>query len=355
LANQEKALALTLDYTRRATEHFRGQGVDLRGYTTPESADDLDAVRAALGYERINLLGFSYGTHLAIATIRRHEDHIANVVLAGIEGPNQTHKLPLNMDIQFRKLARMVADDPAVGRRVPDLTALYERVLERLDREPMAVQIRAPDGSVHSVTVGPWGLPFILRFDIGDASDLPVFPRLLWSIDQGDPSVLAWFVQKRYGIFTGVNLMSMLTDGASGATASRWAVIREQAEHSAFGDVMILPWPYVDTATGVEDLGDEYRAPLVSDVRALLLSGSLDWNTPPFQAEELRWGMRNAVHLSVDNAGHEQVLPQPGIQRAILRFLAGEDVGDVRVSLPPLRFVPLEGTGEVTHPSVEGG
>lgn len=101
------------------------------------------------------------------------------------------------------------------------------------------------------------------------------------------------------------------------------------------------------------DLGAEYRAPLVSDVRALLLSGSLDWNTPPYQAERLRWGLRNATHISVENAGHEQVLPQPAIQRAIVAFLQGEGVSGVRVALPPLRFVPLEGYDpEVTHPSV---
>ena len=117
---------------------------------------------------------------------------------------------------------------------------------------------------------------------------------------------------------------------------------------------MILPWPQADSVSGVEDLGREYRAPLVSDVRTLLLSGSLDWNTPPYQAERLRWGMPNATHISVENAGHEQVLPQPKIQQAIFRFLRGEDVSDVHVSLPPLRFVPLDGfDAEVGHPSVE--
>ncbi len=314
--------------------------------------DDLNDLRVALGYDKMSLMGFSYGTHLALATIRRHEPHIDNVVLAGVENLDETHKLPLNMDVQFRKLSRIVADDPVIGADVPDLVSLYKRVIEKLNREPMEVELRGGDNP-RRVAVGAWGLNFILRFDIGDASDLPVFPRLLHSIVRGDPSVLTWFVRRRAPIFSGVNLMSTLTDGASGASPERWAMIRAQAARSMLGDVMVMPWPEADTAAGVVDLGAEYRAPLVSDVRALLLSGSLDWNTPPYQAERLRWGLRNATHISVENAGHEQVLPQPAIQRAIVAFLQGEDVSGVCVALPPLRFVPLEGYDpEVTHPSV---
>jgi pimeloyl-ACP methyl ester carboxylesterase len=346
--SREAVLTQFLETTRAAVEHFRAQGVDLRGYTSAEAADDLNDLRKALGYDTMTLFGFSYGTHLAQAAIRRHEARIESVVLSGVEGLDETHKLPLNMDVQFEKLARIVADDSVVGPHIPDLLALHDRVIAKLEREPMIVQLRT-----RSVPVGPWGLNFILRFDIGDASDLPVFPRLLYSIDQGDASVLTWFVRRRAIIFSGVNLMSTLTDGASGASPERWVTIRAQAEASRFGDVMVMPWPWADSAAGVVDLGAQYRAPLVSDVRALLLSGSLDWNTPPYQAERLRWGMRNATHIIVQNAGHEQVLPQPEVQRAILRFLEGQDVSDVRVALPPLRFVPLEGYDpKVTHPAV---
>ncbi len=353
LVDRDAAVGFTVRAAGKAAAHFRAEGADLDGYNSREAADDIDALRRALGLERVSLFGFSYGTHLAIATMRRHGPHLADVVLIGVEGPDHNRKLPLTMDTQFRKLGRIVAADPDLGPRIPDLVALLERVYARLEREPMVVELTNPgDGSKLRVPVGKFGLQLILRFDIGDASDLPVFPRLLWSIDQGDPSVLQWFVQKRYGIFTGADLMALATDGASGASPERWATIRAQAERSLFGNVMNLPWPDIDSALGVADLGEEFRAPLVSDVRTLILSGSLDWNTPPFQAEEVRWGLRNATHISVENAGHEQILPQPAIQQAIVRFLKGEDVRDVRVALPTLRFVPLEGTGAVRHPSV---
>ena len=47
-----------------AATYFRSQGVDIQAYNTIESAHDVDDLRKALGAEKLNLVGFSYGTHL---------------------------------------------------------------------------------------------------------------------------------------------------------------------------------------------------------------------------------------------------------------------------------------------------
>jgi pimeloyl-ACP methyl ester carboxylesterase len=59
------------------------QRVDLTGYNTNESADDLEDLRKALGVKKISLWAISYGTHLALATIRRHPQSIHRAILAG--------------------------------------------------------------------------------------------------------------------------------------------------------------------------------------------------------------------------------------------------------------------------------
>jgi hypothetical protein len=105
----------------------------------------------------------------------------------------------------------------------------------------MNVPLAAPNGDTLQVPVGPFGLAFILRVDLGDATDLPVFPRLLWSIDQGDNRLLAWFVRKRAGIATGIHGMGTAMDEASGTSAARRALIAEQAKTSRFGEVGELP------------------------------------------------------------------------------------------------------------------
>ncbi len=334
-----------------AAAHFRSQGTDLRGYTTVESADDIEALRVALGIGKINILGFSYGTHLGLSVIRRHGKHVQGAVLVGVEGPDHSWKLPRTMDTQWARLSLLAAADSGISARIPDLDALLRRVLARLDAAPMMVTIRGARGDSLRIPVGGDGLRYFLRRDIGDASDLPVFPRLLYSIDQGDPTLLQWFTQRRFG--AGSHVMSAVMDAASGVSALRRAQIEAESAASPFRTIANFPYP--DDATGMDapDLGDGYRSPVVSNVRTLFLSGTLDFNTPPFQAEEVRWGFSDSHHIIVGNAGHEQVLTHPAVRAAIVRFLKGEAVHDVTAAWSPLRFVPLTGHDpERTHPSV---
>src|SRR5436309_14490901 len=57
---------------------------DLTKYTTSIAMDDLDDVRAWLGYDRINLFGTSYGTRAALVYMRQHPEHLRTVTLLGV-------------------------------------------------------------------------------------------------------------------------------------------------------------------------------------------------------------------------------------------------------------------------------
>ncbi len=56
---------------------------DARFYTSTVAADDIDDVRAALGYDRIDLYGTSYGGTLIQYYLRQHGDHVRAAVLDG--------------------------------------------------------------------------------------------------------------------------------------------------------------------------------------------------------------------------------------------------------------------------------
>jgi pimeloyl-ACP methyl ester carboxylesterase len=353
-AHEDSALRHIETMNRRARGVFRERGVDLAGYTTPESARDLDALRLALGYPKISLVGFSYGTHLGTAYIRYFGERVESAVLLGTEGPEQTYKLPWTMDVQFRKLALLAAADSGLAGKVPDLVALYDRVVERLRREPVIIPVAHPRLGTLPLRVGAFGLNYVLRVDLGDASDLVVVPRLLWSLDQGDTTVLAWFVRKRAGSGIGVHGMNQAMDVASGLSPARAALIAEQAKTSRFADVINFPHPKATDSWELPELPEEFRGPLVSAARVLFVSGEYDMNTPPFQAEELRWGLPHSTHLIVDHAGHEQTWFQnDSAIPVIVDFLKGMDVGERRITYPPLRFVPLEGSDpRVSHPAV---
>jgi pimeloyl-ACP methyl ester carboxylesterase len=71
-----------LDDVRKCRQELELKA-NLKLYTTPIAMDDLDEVRAALGYERVNLFGASYGTRARIVYLKRHPTHVRTVTLTG--------------------------------------------------------------------------------------------------------------------------------------------------------------------------------------------------------------------------------------------------------------------------------
>ncbi len=337
--------------SQEALKVLNDRDVDLQGYTTIENAHDIDALRQALAYDKISLFGFSYGTHLGQTYMKYHQEHVKKAVLIGTEGFNDTFKLPLAMDIQLHKIALFSNNDVTINKEIPDLVGLYKKVIKKIKTKPIELEIKsALTGAPIKVLVGPYGLNIILRIDIGDASDIPVLPRLLYSIDQGDYSLLQWFLQKRHQRVYGIHGMSITMDAASGVSPSRLARIKAENKKSFFTNVIN---PSTSENWPTPDLGEAFRAPLVTDIPTLFLSGTLDFNTPPYQAEQVRWGFSNSHHIIVKNAGHEQVVYHPKAQKTILSFLKGENIDEVTMSYPPIQFIPVIGTSEdLWHPSL---
>lgn len=353
--DEKTATEHILEIASKAREHHRAQGIDLSGYTTTESAADIEDLRRALGLARVSLMGHSYGTHLGLEVIRRFGEHIDRFVSIGTAGTGDMHKLPSELDESLRRVSAVVAADERIGEDMPDFYGLFERLLDELEREPMQVTVIDPrDKREVTVAVGRFGLQMILVMDLGDTADLPVLPRLLHSIDRGDPTLLRWFVQKRYSQFSVFPTVFFAMRGASGATARRWERIAKEASVSPFGMVRMTFSPGIDRALQTPDLGDAFRAPVESEVPALFISGTLDANTPPHQAERVRAGFPHSAHLVVTNAGHEDLLFNPEVEDRILRFLGGEAPDATRIEAPELRFALLQGPDpEVSHPALQ--
>ena len=328
---------------RACVAEWTGKGVDVAGFTVAESAADLEDLRKALGVPKLSLLGHSYGTYLALAAIRAYGKHIERAALIGTAGPNHMRKLPFMLDAQLAKLSLLAKDDPSIGGEVPDMTALLRRVLAKLEREPMPVTITDRQRKEKlTLRIGADALRRILFLDIGDGNDFTFFPALLFTIDRGDPSILAWFVEKRHNQAGGPDLMVFGMRCSAGATAGRDREIALQAQTAILGNVMNAPYPDVCAALPSIDAGDAFRGPIYSDLPVLFISGTLDGNTPPYQAEEVRWGMPNAMHLIVANAGHEDLEPSPDVQSVIADYFAGKDVSSRHVALPKPDFRSVE-------------
>jgi hypothetical protein len=264
-------------------------------------------------------------------------------VLVGTEGPRDWGSLPSTIQAQLEKLSLLASKDDGVNHAVPDLCALLDRVLRRLEESPMTVEVqdRRTQKPVR-LLLGRWGLEFLLRIDVGDGNDFPLFPALLWTLDQGRADLVAPLLEKRYHQLGGAaSAMAQAVRYAYGPTPAFEAQIAGEQGRCLF-HFMVNYFDLDTRAIWDVPLHDEaFRAPIVSDLPVLLVSGTLDSNAPPYQAELARLGLMQSVHLVVDNAGHEDLLPDEHVRAAIVSFLAGNDVRDLRLALPPVRFVGI--------------
>lgn len=338
---RERMMEALTPEVEACAESWRGRGVELAGYNTAESADDLESLRRALGADRLSLLGFSYGTHLGLAAIRRHGDRIARAVLIGTEGPEHTWKLPSTLDLQFEQLSWLAARDEEGRTATPDLYAAVDTLLRRLDTRPVTLTVEARDGE-RTIQVGGDGMRYLLRRDIGDTNDHPLWPPAIRLTLDGDYRMLARLAERRFRELAGVPLMGLLMDCASGARGERLARIREERSSGLIGPMTDLWYPEICDAVPEAGLGDEFRTRFVSDVPTLFLSGTLDANTPPYQARYVSWGWPRATHLVVERAGHESIMPYEPAQEVIIDFFRGEDVRGRGIESPGLEFRSVE-------------
>lgn len=343
LLNRELILLALKERFRPCAEEWRAKGVDVAAYNTRESADDVEDLRRALGVEKINLWGFSFGTQLGFMIIRRHGERIHRAVFAGVEGPDDTRKLPSNIDSHFRDVARLVKADPHWSKLIPDFVGLVRSAHEKLEREPVVVEIlNRRTKERNKVRVGSFALKIIVGIDAGDAEDIATFPALFYSISKGDYALLAQRVQTLQDRITAPIPWAMIfpTDCASGATRARDRRIAREAPRSLLGDAINFPWPDVCELWGSPDLGDALRAPVKSRTPALFISGTLDARTPVSNSREMLKGFPAGTLFVVENAGHEDVFSPPAVVEAISDFIKGRPLKATKATHTPLKFAP---------------
>jgi pimeloyl-ACP methyl ester carboxylesterase len=339
-----KIIEVSNQIARAGSDTFKKRHIDISGYNTIQNADDLNDLRVLLGAPKLNLLAISYGTHLALAAARKYPNFIDNMVLIGTSGLNDMHHLPFSYDRQLRAISDLAAQDTAINKQVPDMVALLKKILGNLDEHPIHIEINDKKANKKiSLPVGKFGLQMILRLDVGDSYDFVYFPAMLYEMDHGNYELLQEYVEKRYNQFnseysSGIGVMRT----ASGATKERYALIKDQGKTALLGNAMNTPDIYSKNYYGPIDLGDEFRKSFESKIRTLFVSGTMDSNTPPSNAEQVKKKFTNATHILVHYAGHEDMLPDDNVQQAIVKFFQRHEIALTDILLPKPEFEPIK-------------
>lgn len=318
--------------SRQAAAEFTARGIDLAAYNTVESADDIEAVRRELGYTKIVLWGRSYGTHLALTVLKRYPDTIERVVLVSPLGPDQMWKTPLQVDAVLQRLAERAG--------TPALLADMRQVIARVEQEPVKVTVAHPaTGQPVVVALSGFDLQWLTAQALADPRHLAKVPAAYREMKAGDfkrMATLALILRSTLGVESGMKQMMKIS---SGATAARRARIARETPQAVLGDAMNFPGMYVDAAWPAADLGDSFRAPVRSEVAALILVGDLDARTPVENGREIAASLPNGHLVVIENAAHEfDVFGSAPVRELLAQFLRGAPVTTQRIVQPPLQF-----------------
>lgn len=331
-----EASAALIDAYQKASSQLSAAGIDLPAYNTNENAEDLDALRIALGIERVRLWAHSYGTHLALAFIRRHEAAVDKVILGGINGPDHRWRLPADADRLFARLNLLLQADPRWAGRIPDLAALVRQVLSRLDEKPVAINVRIASDKTVTVNIGKLDVQVFTALQLGDIDFIRAIPGLFYGMANNNFSTPAAILLALKALEIGP-AMRYTMHCASGVSAERLARIDTEKDTALLGDAVNFPFnnSRVCEAWRAGDLGPDFRAPVRSSVPALFVSATLDGRTSLEDAAEVRSGFPNSYSVVLENGSHGRIFSvSPELTRVMLDFLTDKTVSDQTISLP---------------------
>ena len=310
-----------------ACQQQLAQHTDLRQFTTSVAVADLEAVRQALGYERINLYGSSYGTRVAQHYARRYPQHARALILDGVVPPQQAlgPSTPLDAEQALRQILARCRADARCHAQFGDPLLDYQALREQLLKKPASVTLPDPRS----------GKPLTLQFT--HAAFATALRLASYSADQAALLPLALHLAHKEGNFLPLAsqfLMATTTYGELLAYGMHNSVVcaedvpffgtaldRPALEATFLGTAQVdallricQQWP-----RGTVDA--DLHAPLRSDVPALLLSGTADPVTPARDGALAAQGFRYALHLAVTGQGHGQ-LGMPCMDRVMADFLS---------------------------------
>ena len=318
--DQKARLAAAQQVAQRCLSHWRSLGLDPDAYNTADSAADLRLLQKALKAEALSLWGMSYGTHLALAALKQPGLNIDRLLLMGVEGPDQTLKLPLHADELLARVGQAA--------NMPDLVERLRARLAAVAREPLRLEGPSP------AVVSAFDLQLLVAGMLGRQQTSRMIPAVVGGLEAGDTAFLGPILPRLLGGYATFSLMPLATDVASGASAARLEAVRQQESQSVLGAALNFPFPQVGASLGLQDLGDAFRADPKTERPTQFVSGDLDGRTPVGHVQAIEAGFAQRGHWVVEGAGHDDELwlTSPALKGLIAAFFNGAAPQDRRLS-----------------------
>jgi amidase len=281
------------------------QGIDLSAYNSDENADDVNAIRETLGYDKINYYGLSYGTLLGQYVMRRHPDILESVILDG-NVPAEITQYSQVVDIQksFKRVFAACAADAACNAAYPDLENVFNSVIADLKANPAPIEITQSDGTTATLKVDH--LAAMGGLFIGIYGGGRKVPAEIYALKDRDYATLVKLAP---------------SPGGSTAKLMHFTVNCADDPNTSMDQFKLdtIPEPYRDFVNDdgatevlacqvlkVPQLSDVSDELVKSDLPVLLLNGGLDPATDAEYGRVIAAGLPNSQYVLFPANGHGQ-------------------------------------------------
>ncbi len=309
-------------------ERLREAGIDLTAYNSRESAADIAELRRALGIERWNLYGISYGTRLVLSTLRYHPEGIRAVILDSVYPP-EARSLLDRARFYREALQRLFADCATnfnCSRNYGDIKEAYDVSHQRLREQTITLDLKALDSDLDLViSIDHRKLDELLFDALYFEETREMIPHALRETADFHYTALRNLklhtLEGSGSLSTAVNLSHICNDEAPFESPTEIAAAAREAgslshmiTESGKGYVCAV-WP-AGSPSAAEN------TPVESPVPALLLSGSFDPITPPLLARSAAAQLSTSYVFELAEAGHGAFYESECAQHLVAEFLA---------------------------------
>lgn len=322
-------------------------------YTTSIAMQDLDQVREALGYGRINLYGVSYGTRAALTYLSLFPKNVRSVILDGIVPQDEPLGISIGRDAQraldmiFSRCDRQLTCNQAF----PDVREEFNKLLETVGNSPVDVTLPNPtSGEDTQIKFTAEKLGIAVRLFSYAPETAALLPLLIhdtyahqeYQLLAATYLIVAEELQESitngmgYSVLCAEDMPFYTVDEAEKVNAGSYLGNATSTQLSKICQV----WPHAQVPP-------DFKKPVQSDVPVLLLSGEADPVTPPENGNRVAQTLSNSLHLIVPGQGHNVIfrgcIPRIASEFIEAGSIQGLSTGCVRSILPLPIFVNFSG------------
>jgi pimeloyl-ACP methyl ester carboxylesterase len=322
---------------------------DPRQYVTSVAIEDLEDVRAALGYPTVNLWGGSYGTRAALEYLRRHPDRVRTLVLDGVAPADM--KLPLSFvadgEAALQRLLEACDAQVLCKSTYPGLRVTIASLRSQLARRPARVSIQDPrtgDRQVIQVNENVFLSGLFRPLYVAELASLLPFGVASAALGDFNPLLaqnLEFTTDVSENLSVGMHLAVICAEDVP-------RISRQDLEGLAgsfFGGALVDDFIRACAIWPRGAVPADYYTPVASQVPALILSGGIDPATPPRHGDRVAATLPNARHFVAPHLGHGVSLHgcAPRLVEAFVRKASARDIdGKCLERIPrPLFLLPL--------------